>query len=37
MSTAMVCPDGDNPAAINLYESAGFRQTKRLLWFSKAC
>jgi GNAT superfamily N-acetyltransferase len=35
--TAMVCPNGDNPAAIKLYESVGFCQTNRLLWFSKPC
>ncbi len=31
MVTAMVCCDSENPAAIMLFQSAGFERTKRLL------
>lgn len=35
MTSASVCADNDNPAAIRLYESAGFQKVKRLLTFRK--
>ena len=35
MSEADVCTNHDNPAAIRLYESVGFKQTKRLLTFKQ--
>lgn len=35
MTAASVCAESDNPAAIGLYESAGFRKVKRLLTFKK--
>ncbi|MFH2103949.1 MAG: GNAT family N-acetyltransferase [Chloroflexota bacterium] len=36
MTSASVCAESDNLAAIRLYESAGFQKTKRLLTFRKA-
>ena len=35
MTDASVCANSDNPAAIGLYESAGFKKVKRLLTFKK--
>jgi ribosomal protein S18 acetylase RimI-like enzyme len=35
MAQAVVCAQGDNPAAQRLYESAGFRVALRLLGFSR--
>jgi ribosomal protein S18 acetylase RimI-like enzyme len=35
MTDASVCANSDNPAAIGLYESAGFQKVKRLLNFKK--
>lgn len=35
MTTAAVCANSDNPAAIHLYEAAGFRKVKRLLTFRR--
>jgi ribosomal protein S18 acetylase RimI-like enzyme len=35
MTAASVCAESDNPAAIHLYESAGFQKVKRLLTFQK--
>jgi len=35
MTDASVCANSDNPAAVGLYESAGFRKVKRLLTFKK--
>jgi len=35
MRAAIVCPNGDNPRAIQLYESQGFKIEHRLLLYSK--
>lgn len=35
MTDASVCANSDNPAAIHLYESAGFQKVKRLLTYRK--
>lgn len=35
MTEASVCAESDNPAAIHLYEAAGFRRTRRLLTYRK--
>jgi mycothiol synthase len=35
MTEASVCAESDSPAAIGLYESAGFKKVKRLLTFKK--
>jgi ribosomal protein S18 acetylase RimI-like enzyme len=35
MTAASVCAESENPAALGLYESAGFQKIKRLLTFKK--
>ena len=35
MGEATICADSNNPAAIHLYESAGFQKVKKLLTFAK--